>query len=217
MLICSSVVVSYLQGGRVVRVVDGFDLEVSKQPTALMGPSGSGKTSLLRCIAGIQTTISGTVVVDGTPVDPAGDGRVSLVFQDHRLIDFISVADNLRLAAELRGLNVTPLEIRTLLTDVGLAGFEDRMPADLSGGEAQRVAIARAVAARARVLLADEPTGSLDEINTELVIRMLIRIAAERELVLLVATHDPDVGRLLGRVVRLERAGVAAVGSQPDP
>lgn len=217
MLKCSSVGISYLQGNKHLRILADFDLEVSEQPTALMGPSGSGKTSVLRCISGLQPPTSGEISIDGCAVDARGDSRVALVFQDHRLVEFISVADNLRLAAELRGKVISRDEVDALLADVALAGYEDRMPAELSGGEAQRVAIARAVATRSRVLLADEPTGSLDQANTELVTRMLIRMAAERGLILLVATHDPSVAELLGRTVRLQSAGVAVVGNRLDP
>jgi ABC-type lipoprotein export system ATPase subunit len=153
------------------------------------------------------------VVIDGSPVDHASrpelDHRVTLVHQDYRLVSFLDVRDNLQLARSLRGLD--PLaadEVEDALAAVGLSGLAEREPHTLSGGQQQRVAIARALACRTPVLLADEPTGALDEEASVLVADVLAGLAHHHGIRVLVATHDRDVAARLDHVVRL-REGLA--------
>lgn len=204
MLRCESVSVHYGEPTNPTKVLDGFDLEVVQGPVAVMGPSGSGKSSLLRCISGLQLPTRGRVTVDEIPIVGGGDPRVSLVFQDHRLVEFLSVAQNLSLAAELRSQPLSETNLDDLLASVDLAGYQNRMPATLSGGQAQRVAIARALSAGGRVLLADEPTGALDGRNSRRVAELLARLAQERNILIIVATHDRQVASIMHHVVHLE-------------
>jgi len=147
--------------------LDGVTLEVADgEVVTVLGPSGSGKTSLLRVVAGLQRPDSGRVLLAGedlTSVPPHRRG-IGLVFQDHALFHHRDVSGNLAFGLRMRGDPRTKIEprVRELLELVGLAGYERRSVATLSGGEQQRVALARALAPKPRVLLLDEPLGSLD-------------------------------------------------------
>jgi ABC-type lipoprotein export system ATPase subunit len=199
---------SYRQGRSTVTPLRDVSGVFGPDPVALMGPSGSGKSTLLRIAAGLQEPAAGMVLVDGQPVEPstrcsAGNPRVALVHQDYRLVEFLSVEDNLRLCAELHSQPVTAAAIEHALDTVGLAGYADRQPATLSGGEQQRVAIARSLLSGATVLLADEPTGALDSENTRKVADLLIELGLRGGITVLVATHDVQVARRMPVVVEL--------------
>lgn len=183
--------------------LDDLTCEFAPTSTAVMGPSGSGKSTLLRVIAGLQKPSKGAVSIGSTPVarpswKSAGDSRVALIHQDYRLVDFLSVSDNVRLAAELRGIEVHDHQVEESLESVGLGKpFLRRRPNSLSGGEQQRVAIARALVCDIDVLLADEPTGALDEDNTRRVAAILCEIGERGDVAVLVATHDRAVADML--------------------
>lgn len=185
-------------------------ISLGSEPTVVTGPSGSGKSTLLRVIAGLQRPDSGTVRVNGRGVAPpswrsAGDPRVALIHQDYRLVEFLTLEENLRLAAELRGFEVSAAVIGEALERVGLGSMPTkRMPATMSGGEQQRVAIARAVVCNVQVLLADEPTGALDIDNTRLVADLMAEIGKSSAIDIVVATHDPVVVATFDHVLRLE-------------
>ena len=196
------ITVTYRQSGSTVTPLRDVSTVLGPDAVAVMGPSGSGKSTLLRVIAGLQAADAGKVVIDGRPVPPptprrAGDPRVAMVHQDHRLVDFLSVGDNLRLCAELHDQDLADSALADALAAVGLAGTADREPATLSGGEQQRVAIARALVSGARVLLADEPTGALDADATTRVADLLAGLGERSGVTVVVATHDAAVaGRM---------------------
>jgi len=168
-----------------------------------MGPSGSGKSTLLRVLAGLQIPDRGVVSLDGRrlKVRGSGDARISFIHQDYRLVDFLTVAENLILAAEMRAIDVSEANVANALEKVGLNGFQKRSPVTLSGGEQQRVAIARALVTRSAVLLADEPTGALDGENTVTVATLLRDISLEHQVAVVVATHDRSVARMMSRTL----------------
>ena len=217
MLVLNNVGFSY--GARVI--LDGADAVFpSGSATALMGPSGSGKTTLLRLMDGSLKPDAGSVLLDGEPVAEIRRGELlgSLcmrVFQDYRLVPYLSVRDNIMLAVEASqrhnryrspgsdGATVDAAGADELLDRVHLHGYADREAGELSGGEQQRVAIARALVLRPRVILADEPTGALDEGNTMVVADLLADIARERDAVVVVATHDPAVAGRCDRMLRI--------------
>lgn len=222
MLVLNNVGFSY--GARVI--LDGADAVFpSGSATALMGPSGSGKTTLLRLMDGSLKPDAGLVLLDDKPVAEIGRGELlgSLcmrVFQDYRLVPYLSVRDNIMLAVEAsqrhgryrspgsEGATVDAAGADELLDRVHLHGYADREAGELSGGEQQRVAIARALVLRPRVILADEPTGALDEGNTMVVADLLADIARERDAIVVVATHDPVVARACDRVLRIREHGL---------
>lgn len=161
---------------------------------AVCGPSGSGKSSLLRILGGLQTPTRGAVDIVG---------RAFIVYQEARLIPFLSVAENLALAADLASAPVDRDRIANILDDLGLGGFAHRMPSTLSGGEAHRVAVGRALAAGASILLVDEPTASLDRIAAQQIGGVLLGLARTRNAVVIVATHDEQLTARADSVLRL--------------
>jgi putative ABC transport system ATP-binding protein len=126
-----------------------------------------------------------------------------LIHQESRLVDFLSVQDNLRLALEVRGQTYDQNRVEEVLDSVGLANKLRRMPQELSGGERQRVSLARALVVGASVVLADEPTGALDRANSEMVAALLRGLAAQGDVCVVVATHDPHVAEVMDRGIVL--------------
>jgi putative ABC transport system ATP-binding protein len=203
-------------------VLNGLSFTVGSEPMAVVGPSGSGKSTLLKILAGHFAGLSGSVTIDGDPVRmpswrSAADPRIALIHQDFRLVAFLSVGDNILLAREARGMTSSERDVEDVLQAVGLGPeFAQRAPQTLSGGEQQRVAIARALAADCRVLLADEPTGSLDAATTAAVTRLLHRTAVERQIILVVASHDPAVISRFDRQLDVAAGVVGLVNRRPS-
>lgn len=212
MISLEAVTVDYASG----RPLHDLNLHLPAGTTAaIMGPSGSGKSTLLRLIAGLQAPTAGRVRIEGTAVTlatwrTASDARVALIHQDHRLVPFLTVADNLLLAAEMRGLRRSESDAAAVLAEVALpAAMLTRLPLTLSGGEQQRVGIARCLLVDARVILADEPTGALDEDNTTRIADLLVNLGRSKGRVVIVATHDHEVAARFDTCLRLERGQVA--------
>jgi ABC-type lipoprotein export system ATPase subunit len=160
---------------------------------ALTGPSGSGKTTLLHLLAGLETPTSGTIAWPGLDGSPAGrPGLVGMVFQGPSLLPPLDVTENVALPLLLAGCADSQARQRAVaaLRDVGLDELADRLPEELSGGQAQRVAVARALAVRPRVILADEPTGQLDSVHAAQVTSLLLDAATRIGAALVLSTHD---------------------------
>jgi putative ABC transport system ATP-binding protein len=198
-------------------VLEGLDFDVAPgEAVAVMGPSGSGKTTLLHCLAGLQRPTSGEIVVGGTVLTDLRERArarfrlhsIGMVFQFGELLDELTVWDNVHLPLRLRHEPADAVE--PLLSAVGLHGRERAFPGELSGGEVQRVAIARAVAGSPALLLADEPTGALDEERSRSVCELLRRSARRAGATLVVATHDPIVAAAMDRTVRLRGGRIDA-------
>ena len=192
-----------------------LSLTLGSGSTAIMGPSGSGKSTLLRLIAGSQAPSTGVVTIDGTVVkraswSSAGDSRVALIHQDYRLVPFLTVRQNLLLAAELRGMIRPEADVKSIIDKVRLpASMAGRLPTTLSGGEQQRVSIARALMANASIVLADEPTGALDAKNSVEITELLAGLGKNEGLSVVVATHDLSVAERLDRCLSLNHGTVA--------
>jgi ABC-type lipoprotein export system ATPase subunit len=205
MLRLSDLSVSYGTGHAQTTPISSLNASFLPGSTAITGPSGSGKSTLMRVLAGIQQPSAGAATLDRRPLAYRGgvtDRRVSFIHQDYRLIDFLTVGENIQLASSVRGLSCHAADISNALSDVDLEGYADRWPATLSGGEQQRVAIARALALETRVVLADEPTGALDADNSRAVAQLLRR-CAEKGAIVVVATHDADVASMMDCQFRL--------------
>jgi thiamine transport system ATP-binding protein len=202
-------------------VVDGASLDVANGETVtVLGPSGSGKTTLLRVIAGLQQPDAGHVVLDGEDLAGVAPHRrgIGLVFQDHALFPHRDVFGNVSFGLRMRGDPPEAVAIRTaeLLDLVGLAGFEERSVGTLSGGEQQRVALARALAPEPRLLLLDEPLGSLDRRLRDRLLDDLARLFDELALTAVYVTHDQTEAFTLGDRVAVMRSGRVVQVATPD-
>ncbi|MDT8388329.1 MAG: ABC transporter ATP-binding protein [Thiogranum sp.] len=203
-------------------VFEGLTFSVEKGETvALLGASGSGKTTLLNLISGIDSPDSGRVLLDGVDVHALMEPErtllrrrsIGFVFQFFNLIPTLKVGENVALPLELLGENDRTAQHRAaeLLEEVGLGGLQNRYPETLSGGEQQRAAIARALAHRPAVLLADEPTGNLDEDTGARIIDSLTRLSRQQGTTMLLVTHSNSVAQAADRVVELTHKRGAAV------
>ena len=200
-------------------VFDDLNLVARRgQVVALLGASGSGKTTLLNLISGIDTPDSGSVHIDGIDVHAVGEpGRtllrrrdIGFVFQFFNLIPTLTVGENIALPLELIGSDARQVQLRVqqLLGQVGLPDVANRFPETLSGGEQQRIAVARALAHRPKLLLADEPTGNLDEETGRQVFGLLRDMARQHHTTLLVVTHSQQVAAAADRVLTLRQGGI---------
>jgi putative ABC transport system ATP-binding protein len=202
-------------GSEAVHALRGVDFRAEAgEIVMLSGPSGSGKTTLLSLIGCILSPTRGSVALLDTVVSelpekalaPIRLSHVGFVFQSHNLIAALTAAENVALMLELRDLPARGA--RDLLDHVGMSHRADTMVSALSGGERQRVAIARAVAGSPPVLLADEPTASLDAKNGTIVCEILRRLAKEQGHAVIVVTHDPRVFHLADRRIEIEDGSV---------
>jgi len=205
---------SFREGERIHRVLEGLDAQVgSGERVAVMGRSGSGKSTLLNLISGIDHADSGSILVDGLEVTGLGEpartrfrrAHIGFVYQFFNLIPTLDVAENVRLVLELNGVRGRTARERSLaaLRDVGLGARAQSAVDALSGGEQQRVAIARALVHAPNLLLADEPTGNLDDATAREVLPALLDLTRARGTTLLIVTHDEALAGAADRVLEL--------------
>lgn len=198
-------------------VLQGIDLQLQRGASlALMGESGSGKSTLLHLVAGLDAADSGSIEVAGADLTRFNERQLAdwrrretgLIFQQFNLIGSLVVADNLAFQARLAGRH-DPRWQAQLVERLGLGELLQRYPEQLSGGQQQRVALGRAMASRPALLLADEPTGNLDEGTSEQVLDLLLELQAASGCTLLMVTHSPLVAARLNRQVRLHAGRIA--------
>src|SRR6202166_2958555 len=193
-----------------------FDVEAAEW-VALMGPSGSGKTTLINILGGLDKLNSGRVVVDGIDLSNLSENemvryraeKVGFVFQQFHLVPYLSAVENVMLAQYFHSVT-DEKQAEEALRRVGLGERMTHLPAQLSGGEQQRVAIARALINQPKIILADEPTGNLDEAN-ETVVLKLLRELNDAGHTILVVTHSQAIGNLADRRVELEHGRLARI------
>ncbi|MGY6554867.1 MAG: ABC transporter ATP-binding protein [Wenzhouxiangella sp.] len=195
-----------------VQVLEDLNLDLALgERVAVMGASGSGKTTLLHLAAGMDTPDAGEVLIDGKALSNLAEPErsrfraryIGLVFQDFNLIDSLTVRENIELPLWLNGLSDETARIRELTDELGISALLERLPEKLSGGEKQRVAIARALVHRPALLLADEPTGSLDQNTADSVLKLFDRVTRQQNVTLLMVTHNDEAAALCDRTLHL--------------
>ena len=203
-----------------VRALDHISFEVEPgEWIAIMGPSGSGKTTLINILGGLDHPTGGRVVVDGLEIGNLGEreltryraDKIGFVFQQFHLVPYLTALENVMLAQYFHSIT-DEKEAEEALRRVGLGDRLDHVPAALSGGEQQRVAIARALINQPKVILADEPTGNLDEANEGIILKLL-RELHDAGHTILVVTHSQAIGNLADRRVELEHGRLARIVS----
>jgi|SRR5690625_1597410 len=203
---------TYRSGAGPVEVLRGIDLLVEPAETlSLVGPSGSGKTSMLMVIAGLERATSGDVQVAGADLNALNEDAlaafrrdfVGIVFQDFHLIPTMTALENVAIPLEFAGRSDAFSRAAEVLDQVGLGHRMEHYPGQLSGGEQQRVALARAFAPGPRLLLADEPTGNLDQDTGARVVEELFALQRAHDTTLLLITHDQQLARRCSRIVRI--------------
>jgi putative ABC transport system ATP-binding protein len=205
------------RGAARVHILKDIDLHIGRgEAVGLVGPSGSGKSTLLMVMAGLERADTGSIVVADTNLNKLDEdalarfrGRnVGIVFQSFHLIPTMTALENVAVPLELAGAADAHARARDELAAVGLADRLSHYPAQLSGGEQQRVALARALAPNPAILVADEPTGNLDETTGKQIIDLLFAGHVERGTTLVLVTHDGALARCCDRVVRLRSGRV---------
>lgn len=204
----------FTQGARELHVLRGASLSLAAgEVVALVGPSGSGKSSLLHIVGLLEKPDAGVISLRGTTVDTDNDSRrteerlrhIGFVYQFHNLLPEFTAQENIALAGRLagQGRNKSLQSALEAMERLGLAVRATHLPSQLSGGEQQRVAIARALANQPSLVLADEPTGSLDGASGEKVADLLLEEAKTQNAAVLLATHDMELAARADRIVRL--------------
>jgi putative ABC transport system ATP-binding protein len=207
-----------------LRALDGVSFNITAgEWVALMGPSGSGKTTLINILGGLDTLTSGRVVVDGVDLSRLGENqlvryraeKIGFVFQQFHLVPYLNAVENVMLAQYFHS-TTDEAEAAEALKRVGLGERLAHLPAQLSGGEQQRVAIARALINQPKLILADEPTGNLDEANEQIVINLFRELHKSGHTILMV-THDPDIARQADRRIELAHGHLSFDTAQHGP
>lgn len=206
----------FIDNGSPLVIFENTNLEIKNgEKIAIIGASGSGKSTLLSLLAGLDKPTEGEIFVKDIPINDLSEKELSdyrnrevaIIFQSFELIGPFTAHENVRAPLDIRG-NVSDKDIEsttnTLLEEVGLSNRKHSFPSTLSGGEKQRVAIARALASNTDIILADEPTGSLDRKTGEMVFDLLLREVDKRSKTLIVITHDINIAQKMDRIIELK-------------
>jgi putative ABC transport system ATP-binding protein len=198
-------------------ILKNVSLEIAQgEAVALLGPSGSGKSTLLMTMAGLEAPDSGAVRIDGRRIDLMGEdelarfrgAHIGVVFQAFHLIQTLTALENVALPLELAGASDAFFRAEEALEQVGLAGRMRHYPAQMSGGEQQRVAVARATVVHPSILVADEPTGNLDQAVGAEIVDLIFALNRTRGATLVLVTHDETLARRCQRIVRLRNGRI---------
>lgn len=194
-------------------VLDKIDLTVPDHEfIAIVGSSGAGKSTLLNIISGIESPSEGKILLNGKNYGDLGDNQltlmrrrqISVIYQFFNLVSVLNVTDNIRLPLLLDKKECSDKDVAAVLKMLNISQLKDKFPTQLSGGEQQRVAIARALISKPDLLLADEPTGNLDKVNSEEVARQLRKANEEYGLTIIMVTHDMNIASYANRIIRLD-------------
>lgn len=228
LVVASGVNYSVDIAGRPLQILKNVTLHVdAAEVLAIVGPSGSGKTSLLMLLAGLDRPTGGQIVVAGQDLSHLSEdglaiyrrNTLGIVFQSFYLIPSLTALDNVGLALEITSPQLSRAETKAAaaaaLEAVGLGDRVGHRPAALSGGEQQRVGLARAMITRPRLLLADEPTGNLDQETGALVVKLMFDLARQQQTAVLMITHDPSLAARADRVLTMTQGELAAADNGP--
>ena len=215
----------FRKGDEVITPLSEVNLEIEQGDfVSLMGASGSGKSTLLNAVAGIDRPTSGQIVIGGTNITKLSrshlaDWRaanIGYIFQMHNLIPVLTAYENVELPILLLPMSRAERHKRVMvaLEAVSLVDRANHYPRQLSGGQEQRVGIARAIVANPTIIVGDEPTGDLDAETTDQILDLIQRLNTELGMTLLIVTHDPRVGALAGRQIRLEKGKLIEKGKE---
>jgi len=217
---------TYRVGHVDVPALRGVDIQVQRgEFVAIVGPSGCGKSTLLHLLGGLARPTAGSIVVDGIEISSARDAertrvrreRIGFVFQRFNLFPTLTVRGNLEIARQLQGAPPPPLaRIREMLELVALPHKIDMKPLDLSAGEQQRVAIARALVNQPAILLADEPTGNLDSVNSTMILELFRELNTRLGQTIMMITHNPDAAAVAHRAIEMKDGRVTSHGMVPQ-
>ena len=211
---CIDLCKTYRQGEQDIKALDHVTIDIAAGGfVCLSAPSGGGKTTLLNAIGGLDKPDSGEVYIAGQRIDNMSKGelaelrlrQIGFVFQAYNLIPVLSARENIEFVMEVQGVPAAERKAKTLaiLEEVGLAGLEDRRPADMSGGQQQRVAVARAIVSRPALVLADEPTANLDSKTSDELMELFRELNDHHKTTFIIATHDKRVMSYAKRLVRM--------------
>jgi putative ABC transport system ATP-binding protein len=203
----------YHRGSETVKALDGVDIAIrAGEIVAILGPSGSGKTTLINLLSCLDAPTEGDLTVAGRSVAGLSEeelvevrrGILGFVFQNFSLIPTLTVTENVELPLMFLGRRPDPARTREILALVGLSDRAGHLPRELSGGQMQRVAIARALIVEPKILVADEPTGNLDKATGESIVALFKQLAAEKNIAILLTTHNLALTAAADRVITLE-------------
>ena len=208
--------------------LNNVSFEISNgELTAIVGPSGCGKSTLLSLVAGLRSIQSGSVQLNGVELKGSTvlqmqrhRQQIGIIFQSHKLMPFLNAAENVLIGAEVStALSVSNrlAKVESLLMSVGLIGHSLKFPRQLSGGQCQRVSVARAIANNPRIIIADEPTASLDFKSTKALISLLLDLIKFRDIPLLMATHDNRIIEMADRVIQIDDGKVVSNATSGKP
>lgn len=191
---------------------------------AIMGPSGSGKSTLLQLLGGLDLPTSGKIVVDDIQLNGLNEKeltqfrrtKVGFVFQNYQLLPMMTVGENVALSLSANNASKATIKstVGQLLSDVNLIGKEWQFPSQLSGGQQQRVAIARALAMKPKLILADEPTGNLDQKNGEDILKLLSKLNKEEQMTIVMVTHDLQAAQVADRIITVRDGLIVEEGNK---
>ena len=211
---CVDLCKTYRQGEEDIKALDHVNIEIDEGGfVCLSAPSGGGKTTLLNAIGGLDKPDSGEVYISGRRIDNLSKGelaelrlrQIGFVFQAYNLIPVLTAIENVEFVMRVQGVptNERKKQALEILEEVGLAGLEDRRPADMSGGQQQRVAVARAIVSRPALVLADEPTANLDSKTSDGLMELFRELNDHHNTTFVIATHDKRVMSYAKRLVRM--------------
>ena len=213
----SNIHLQYQNGTLLTEVIKGIDFTIHQnEKLAIVGKSGSGKTSLLMLMAGLEKPTSGNITYQDQDITTYSEDQlteyrkknIGIVFQSFYLIPNYTALENVALSLEINFQKDALSQAKEILVDLGLEDRLNHFPSQLSGGEQQRVAIARAMIKKPELILADEPTGNLDDENTEVITELIFNIATKYQKSLCLVTHDADLAKRCDRIMIIENGTV---------